>query len=76
MSAGLSGRQRPPARGGPAPVNLQPGAAGSGRLFYGSTSELLRRPVEHRQGFVSSTSKRLPVALVCFEACVTAEQGR
>ena len=40
----------------------------NGQLYTGSTSDLRRRISEHKQGKCKFTSKRLPVALVYYEA--------
>jgi putative endonuclease len=40
----------------------------NGQVYTGSTSDLRRRMKEHQQGKVSSTSKRLPLILLGYEA--------
>jgi putative endonuclease len=40
-----------------------------GNLYIGSTDDLKRRMLEHRDGMCSNTSKRLPLELIYYEAC-------
>ena len=47
-----------------------------GRLYYGSTNDLIRRLADHRRGRVRTTAKRLPVHLVYFEEHETPDQAR
>ena len=42
---------------------------GDGKLYVGSTIDLKRRVEEHLRGVVPATQYRLPVRLVCYEAC-------
>ena len=46
-----------------------------GNFYIGSTSDLKRRIIEHKQGKVKSTKNRLPVRLVCYEAYVHKEEA-
>lgn len=47
-----------------------------GRLYYGSTNDLIRRLASHRGGKVRSTKWRLPVRLVLVEEFKTLDQAR
>lgn len=49
---------------------------GDGRLYYGSTNDLIRRLADHRRGRVRTTAQRLPVRLVYFEELETPDQAR
>jgi len=42
-----------------------------GKFYIGSTNDLKRRIAEHRQGKNISTSKRLPLKLIFYEAYPT-----
>ena len=42
-----------------------------GLLYTGATSDLRARLQEHESGRVHSTSNRLPVRLVYYEACIS-----
>ncbi|MEI7742054.1 MAG: GIY-YIG nuclease family protein [bacterium] len=42
-----------------------------GKHYVGSSSDVLRRFNEHTSGKVHTTSRRLPVKLVYFEACLS-----
>ncbi|MDP3042962.1 MAG: GIY-YIG nuclease family protein [bacterium] len=46
-----------------------------GNFYIGSTSDLKRRIIEHKQGKVKSTKNRLPIRLVCYEAYVHKEEA-
>ncbi len=46
------------------------------RLYFGSTTDLIRRLAEHRRGRVRTTARRLPVRLVYFEEHATPDQAR
>ncbi len=41
-----------------------------GRFYTGYTADLKKRVAEHQSGFSKSTSFRLPVDLVYYEACL------
>jgi putative endonuclease len=45
-------------------------------LYYGGTSDLLRRLVQHRAGHTRTTKLRLPIRLVYLEEHETLEQAR
>ena len=47
-----------------------------GRLYFGSTNDLIRRLREHARGRVHTTARRSPVRLVYFERHPTPEQAR
>jgi putative endonuclease len=47
-----------------------------GKLYVGSTIDLKRRLLEHRDGNVPATSYRLPVELVYYEASRSQAQAR
>ena len=47
-----------------------------GRLYYGSTNDLIRRLADHRRGRVRTTAGSLPVELVYFEEHPTPDQAR
>ena len=42
-----------------------------GHFYTGYTNDLRRRLQEHQEGSVRSTSNRLPLKLVYYEACIT-----
>ena len=46
------------------------------KLYYGSTDNLKRRVDEHQRGLLQSTSYRLPIRLVYYEAYQTLEKAR
>jgi putative endonuclease len=41
-----------------------------GRFYIGYTNSLARRVEEHNKGLVSSTTKRRPLMLIYYEACL------
>jgi putative endonuclease len=45
------------------------------KLYYGYTSDLTRRFKEHQNGEVDSTSSRLPLKLIYYEACCNKEDA-
>ena len=47
-----------------------------GRLYYGSTNDLIRRLQDHRRGLVRTTARRLPIRLVYFDEHDTPDQAR
>ena len=47
-----------------------------GKYYYGSTGDLSRRLVEHREGLVRWTASRRPAALVYYEEHATSAQAR
>ncbi|MEK7619765.1 MAG: GIY-YIG nuclease family protein [Patescibacteria group bacterium] len=47
-----------------------------GRLYVGSTGDLDRRLEEHKSGGVTTTSRRLPVQLVYFEARLSKQKAQ
>jgi len=49
---------------------------GDDHLYIGSTCDLRRRLQQHRCGNVPSTSSRLPVELVYYEACLSLSGAR
>ena len=48
----------------------------NGQYYTGYTSDLKRRVREHTKGSVSSTSRRLPVKLIHYEAYALASDAR
>ena len=46
-----------------------------GNMYTGATGGLRRRLEEHHKGCVDSTAQRLPVELVCYEACIEAKDA-
>lgn len=47
-----------------------------GKFYIGSTVDLKKRISEHERGLVRSTSGRLPVKLVYYEACLNLKRAR
>ena len=47
-----------------------------GNLYTGSSSDLKRRIVEHKNGRVKSTTNRRPLKLVYYEACLNEDDAR
>jgi len=45
-------------------------------LYIGSTDDLKRRVSQHQAGQVPSTSRRLPVELIYYEACRSLRMSR
>ena len=45
-------------------------------LYIGSTTDLKRRVVQHKEGNVESTKYRLPVKLIYYEACLEEVKAR
>ncbi|MBU4268842.1 MAG: GIY-YIG nuclease family protein [Acidobacteria bacterium] len=46
-----------------------------GKLYTGTTNNLIKRIYQHKNGLVSSTKYRLPIRLVYFEACLSREDA-
>ena len=46
-----------------------------GNFYTGYTHDLRNRLNEHQQGSVASTKKRLPVELICYEACLNQQDA-
>jgi putative endonuclease len=46
-----------------------------GNNYVGYTSDLKKRMEEHKKGFVKSTSQRLPLNLIYFEACLNQQDA-
>jgi putative endonuclease len=47
-----------------------------GQLYTGSTTDLKRRLLEHDAGKVRSTTKRRPLSLLYYEACLNESNAR
>jgi len=47
-----------------------------GKFYTGSTNNLKRRIAEHEAGYVKATTRRKPLKLIYYEACLNEEDAR
>ncbi len=50
-------------------------SAKDGKFYTGVTNDLKKRLAEHKKGYVRSTKRRRPLALIYYEACLNEEDA-